>query len=108
VTESAHAEATRREIDIEVKRLVDDANRVALETLTEKRDVLDRLSADLYEMETMTAEHMHSVIDSFRRGPALSAGTSGIAMEPVTELKPPADAVEAEARSLNVREAGEG
>jgi cell division protease FtsH len=73
VSESVHAEATRREIDLEVKRLVDEAYRTAQDTLTSQRATLDKLAADLMEMETMTAEHMHRVIDENRRGPKLMA-----------------------------------
>jgi cell division protease FtsH len=66
-----HAEATLREIDLEVRRLVDEACRTALETLTSQRETLEKLSADLMEMETMSAEHMHRVIEQTRKAPRL-------------------------------------
>ncbi|MBL8813701.1 MAG: ATP-dependent zinc metalloprotease FtsH [Planctomycetaceae bacterium] len=71
MSESIHAEATLREIDLEVKRLVDEGYKTAVDTLTSQRTTLDRLAADLMEMETMTAEHMHKVIDENRKGPKL-------------------------------------
>jgi cell division protease FtsH len=71
MSESIHAEATLREIDLEVKRLVDEGYKTAVDALTSQRTTLDRLSADLMEMETMTAEHMHKVIDENRKGPKL-------------------------------------
>ncbi|MCA9058490.1 MAG: cell division protein FtsH, partial [Planctomycetaceae bacterium] len=76
ISESIHSEATLREIDLEVKRLVDGAHTTALETLTSQRQTLDRLSGDLIEMETMTAEHMHRVIDECRTGPKIMHGTN--------------------------------
>lgn len=71
VSSSLHAEATLREIDLEVRRLVDEACRTALETLTSQRETLEKLSADLMEMETMSAEHMHRVIEQTRKAPRL-------------------------------------
>ncbi|MCA9066766.1 MAG: cell division protein FtsH, partial [Planctomycetaceae bacterium] len=76
ISESVHSEATLREIDLEVKRLVDEAHKTALEILSSQRQCLDRLSGDLMEMETMTAEHMHRVIDECRTGPKIMHGTS--------------------------------
>ena len=106
VSESIHSEATLREIDIEVKRLVDEAYRTALDTLTSQRETLEKLTADLIEMETMSAEHMHKVIDANRKGPKLMAIAGAIA-----EL--PADArVEVEAAdgelAIPPREVAEG
>ncbi len=73
MTESVHSEATLREIDLEVKRLVDEAYRTAFDTLSSQRSTLENLTADLIEMETMSAEHMHKVIDENRKGPKLMA-----------------------------------
>ena len=106
VSESIHSEATLREIDIEVKRLVDEAYRTALDTLTSQRETLEKLTADLIEMETMSAEHMHKVIDANRKGPKLMAIAGAI-----VEL--PADArVEVEAAdgelAIPPREVAEG
>jgi cell division protease FtsH len=78
ISESVHSEATLREIDQEVKRVVDEAYRTAVETLTAKRQTLDRLTADLIDMETMSSEHMHKVIDENRTGPKLMPGTAPV------------------------------
>jgi len=84
VSESIHAEATLREIDLEVKRLVDEAYRTAMETLNSQRETLDRITADLIEMETMSAEHMHKIIDQHRKGPKLMAVAAPLATENAT------------------------
>lgn len=88
VTESIHSEATLREIDIEVKRLVDEAYRTAFDTLASQRETLDKLTADLIEMETMTAEHMHKVIDANRKGPKLMALAGPVVDVPAVESRP--------------------
>ncbi len=81
VSESIHSEATLREIDMEVKRLVDEAYRTAFDTLTSQRSTLEKITADLIEMETMSAEHMHRIIDANRKGPKLMAGVGTITAE---------------------------
>ncbi|MFO0426188.1 MAG: ATP-dependent zinc metalloprotease FtsH [Planctomyces sp.] len=78
ISESVHSEATHREIDQEVKRLVDEAYRTAFETLQSRRPTLERLTADLIDMETMSAEHMHKVIDELRTGPKIMPGTTPV------------------------------
>jgi len=85
VSESIHSEATLREIDIEVKRLVDEGYRTAMDTLTSQRVTLEKIAADLMEMETMSAEHMHKIIDANRKGPKLMAGASALAVEGLPE-----------------------
>jgi cell division protease FtsH len=106
VSESIHSEATLREIDIEVKRLVDEAYRTALDTLTSQRETLEKLTADLIEMETMSAEHMHKVIDANRKGPKLMAIAGAIAELPA-ESRVEAEAADGEL-AIPPREVAEG
>jgi cell division protease FtsH len=106
VSESIHSEATLREIDIEVKRLVDEAYRTALDTLTSQRETLEKLTADLIEMETMSAEHMHKVIDANRKGPKLMA-IAGAIVEPAVDVRADGESVDADA-VIPPREVAEG
>lgn len=106
VSESIHSEATLREIDIEVKRLVDEAYRTALDTLTSQRETLEKLTADLIEMETMSAEHMHKVIDANRKGPKLMA-IAGAIVELPAEPRVEVEAADGEL-ALPPREVAEG
>ena len=106
VSESIHSEATLREIDIEVKRLVDEAYRTALDTLTSQRETLEKLTADLIEMETMSAEHMHKVIDANRKGPKLMA-IAGAIVELPAEARVEVEAADGEL-VLPPREVAEG
>lgn len=91
VRESVHSEETLREIDLEVKRLVDESYRCAYEVLMTRRSTLDRLSADLFELETMTAEQMHAVIDQYRQGPKIVPGTAAAALVEDVSLSPATD-----------------
>ncbi|MBL8819431.1 MAG: ATP-dependent zinc metalloprotease FtsH [Planctomyces sp.] len=86
IAESIHSESTLREIDLEVKRLVDEAYRTAFDTLSMQRQTLDRLRADLIEMETMSAEHMHKVIEENRTGPKIMPGTVSVTKPEVPQL----------------------
>jgi cell division protease FtsH len=76
VRESIHSEETLREIDLEVKRMVDEAYRCAYEVLMSQRATLDHLSCDLFEIETMSAQQMHVIIDQHRDGPKIVPGTA--------------------------------
>ncbi|MEZ6128151.1 MAG: ATP-dependent zinc metalloprotease FtsH [Planctomycetaceae bacterium] len=81
VRESIHSEETLREIDLEVKRLVDEGYRVAYDVLMSQRTTLDRLSSDLFELETMTADQMHVIVDQYRKGPKIVPGTTAAIAE---------------------------
>jgi len=78
VQESIHSEETLREIDLEVKRIVDETYRRAYEILKSQEEVLDHISRDLFEKETMTAEEMHEIIREHRDGPQIAPGTAAI------------------------------
>jgi cell division protease FtsH len=71
-----HAEQTMREIDLEVKRLIDEANKTALEICRSRRPLLDRMSEELMEVEVMDAEHLGRILAEFQTGPQLKPGTS--------------------------------
>ena len=76
VKESVHSEETLREIDLEVKRIVDESYRNAYEVLMSQKETLDHLSKELFEIETMSADQMHAIIDEHRDGPKIVPGTS--------------------------------
>jgi cell division protease FtsH len=78
IQESIHSEETLREIDLEVKRIVDESYRRAYEILKSQQDVLEHLSQDLFEKETMTADEMHRIIAEHRDGPKIAPGTTAL------------------------------
>lgn len=102
VQESIHSEETLREIDLEVKRMVDEAYRRAYEILKSQEDVLEHLSRELFEKETMTAEEMHEIIREHRDGPQIAPGTAALpalgdddeAPAEAPDVEPPREAAE--------------
>src|SRR5262249_47244587 len=74
--EYAHSEQTLREIDLEVKRIIDHAAQTAHEILTRRREVLEHLARELVEKEVMDAEQIHRILDEHTLSPQIKAGTS--------------------------------
>jgi cell division protease FtsH len=70
-----YSEQTIREIDLEVKRLVDEAAHTAHEVLTNRRDVLDHMARELIEKEVMDSDHLKSILDQYKTSPQISPGT---------------------------------
>ncbi len=56
-----YSEEVAASIDTEVRRLIDAAHAVALEVLTQNRETLDRLAADLIEHETLETERVQAI-----------------------------------------------
>jgi cell division protease FtsH len=71
-----YSEETIREIDLEVKRLVDEAARTAYEVLTNRRDVLEHMTRELIEDEVMDSDHLKRILDQYKTSPQISPGTS--------------------------------
>jgi len=85
----AHSEETLREIDLEVKRIVDDAAGVVVEILTRRRDVLEHLAKELVEREVMDGSMIQRILDEHTTSPRLAAGTSLPAGGGLTPAEPP-------------------
>ncbi|MBE6404551.1 MAG: ATP-dependent zinc metalloprotease FtsH [Lentisphaerae bacterium] len=58
----AYSEETARIIDLEIKKLVDDAMDSARQILTEHRDMLDKLAEALLEKETLDAVQVYELL----------------------------------------------
>ncbi|MCA9056425.1 MAG: cell division protein FtsH, partial [Planctomycetaceae bacterium] len=70
-----HSEHTIREIDLEVKRIVDESMAIAHDTLQQRREVLEHLTRDLMEVEVMDSEQLQRILDQHRKGPQIKPGT---------------------------------
>ncbi len=57
-----YSQETAREIDVEVKKLVNDALQRCKDILTTNRDQLEKLSLTLLERETLTAEEAYTLL----------------------------------------------
>ena len=58
-----HSEATVREIDTEIKRIIDEANSTVMEILTARREVLEHMTRELVEKEIMDAAQLKRILD---------------------------------------------
>ena len=88
-----HSEDTRREIDLEIKRIVDDCMTTARDVLAQRQPVLEHMTKDLIEDEVMDAEQLQAILDAHKTGPQLKPGTSVGKPEPgeaaAADLVPP-------------------
>lgn len=71
-----HSEQTLREIDLEIRRIIDQCMETAREIVRSKRQVLEAITQELLKKEVMNAEELKSILDRFRTGPELKPGTS--------------------------------
>jgi cell division protease FtsH len=63
-SERKYSEETAKEIDIEVRLLLDTAHKRAIEIIKDKRDVLQLMTDMLMEFETLTKEDIHEIYNS--------------------------------------------
>jgi len=71
----AHSEATRRDVDLEIKRIIDECMETALDVLSRRREVLEHMTRDLIDMEVMNADQLNAILASYKTGPQLKPGT---------------------------------
>ncbi|MFO1022665.1 MAG: ATP-dependent zinc metalloprotease FtsH [Planctomycetales bacterium] len=70
----AHSEETIREIDVETKRILDEAGQTVHSLLLERRAVLEHMARDLLEREVMDADQLRKILDE-HAVPQLKPGT---------------------------------
>ncbi len=83
-----YSEETAREIDIEVRKIIDDGVRDVLELLHSRRAALDALAERLFEKETIDGAEVRAIIEAHYPGPKLVPGTQAIHPAPKS---PPSD-----------------
>ncbi len=74
-SDAVHSEDTVREIDLEVRRLIDESATIALDILNERREVLLHMTKELLDIEVMDADHLKRILDEHKTGPQLVPGT---------------------------------
>lgn len=89
--ERTHSEQTAREIDEEVKRIVDESIERTRHILESRRDALEALARRLIEKEVIDAEELKSIIDAHSRGPAIVPGTDAERKRLMPEVTEPAE-----------------
>lgn len=96
--EPAHSEVTIREIDLEVKRIIDASYEQTLEIMRNRRQVLEQMTRELIEVETMDADHLKRILDEHHPGAQIMPGThpkTGTS-EPASDSLPETDENETE------------
>ncbi|HUY80962.1 MAG TPA: ATP-dependent zinc metalloprotease FtsH [Acidobacteriaceae bacterium] len=84
------SEETARQIDAEVRRLVDEAYRSAYDILDTNQDVMHRLAAALLERETLDANEIRMVIEGKDLPPFTKpSGGAGATVEDVQQVLKP-------------------
>jgi cell division protease FtsH len=75
--EFQHSEDTIREIDLEVRRIIDESMSGVRELLHTRVAVLEHMTKDLMEVETMDAPHLNRILDEHKTetGPQIKPGT---------------------------------
>ena len=97
-SDAVHSEDTVREIDLEVRRLIDESATIALDILNARREVLEHMTKDLLEVEVMDADHLKRILDEHKTGPQLVPGTFA---------QPTPEPASSDAASTGLREAAE-
>jgi cell division protease FtsH len=72
---SAHSEQTAREIDEEIRRIIDEAIGKVRHILEQRYDALIALTKRLIEIESVDAEELKRVVEENSRGPLVVPGT---------------------------------
>ncbi|MDX1963095.1 MAG: ATP-dependent zinc metalloprotease FtsH [Pirellulales bacterium] len=70
------SEHTSREIDIEVKRIIEEAIEKVRQILQARKGALEALTARLMEKEVIDGEEMRAVIEKFSQSPSIVPGTT--------------------------------
>ncbi len=73
--ERTHSEETAREIDQEVRRIVDESIEQTRHILETRREALEALARRLIEKEVIDADELKTIIDAHSRGPVIVPGT---------------------------------
>jgi len=74
----SHSEQTLREIDEELRRIIDDNMIKAREILQNRKPVLMKLTERLIEVESISSEELKQIIEATSPGPLLAPGTADV------------------------------
>ena len=72
----AHSDETMREVDLEVRRIIDAAYDTAFDVLSTRRPVMEHITRELLEREVIDFNQLQAILDQYKTGPQLKPGTS--------------------------------
>ena len=93
--ERSYSERTAREIDMEVRKIIDDATRAVREVLLSRRRALEAVARRLMEKEVMDGAELRQMMEQYAPGafpPAADADPEGTVLEPGANGSPCAHA----------------
>lgn len=64
--EYSHSEETIREIDLEVRRIIDAAYETAHELLSSRREVMEHITRELLEKEVIDSNQLQAILDQHK------------------------------------------
>ncbi|MFP6619694.1 MAG: ATP-dependent zinc metalloprotease FtsH [Pirellulaceae bacterium] len=95
-----HSEQTAREIDEEVKRLIQDAMKRVHNILEVRRPALEAIAQRLIEIESINANELKTLIENHTTGPVVVPGTDvrtdSSTLSPERETSPATDPIQAD------------
>lgn len=71
----SHSEETIREIDLEIRRIIDAAYETAYDILVTRRPAMEHITRELLEREVIDANQLQAILDQYKTGPQLKPGT---------------------------------
>ncbi len=83
--ERSHSEKTAREIDQEVRRIIDEGIEKVRHILESRRDSLEALAKRLIEKEVVDADELKTIIEESSASPVIVPGTLSEPKRPATE-----------------------
>jgi cell division protease FtsH len=76
--ERSHSESTAREIDIEVRKIIDESTESVRDILRTRRDALEAIAQKLIEKEVIEGSDLREMLEKFSPGPRLVPGSDAI------------------------------
>src|SRR5208282_617561 len=76
--ERGYSERTAREIDIEVRKIIDEATNDVREVLRSRRFALEAIAQRLIEKEVIDGEELRQMLEQYAPGPRLVPGSDAI------------------------------
>ncbi len=83
-----HSEQTAREIDQEIRRIINEAIEKVRHILDHRRPALEALTKKLIEVESIDAEELRQIIEATSPGPSIVPGTGDVPARPTAEVEP--------------------
>ena len=87
----SHSEETAREIDLEVKRIIDGSIGKVRHILEVRQEALEAVTKRLIEVESIDAKELKQIIEDTAPGPLIVPGTEVAAEMPSMDVSSPAE-----------------